>query len=428
MNRIILLLVLLVTFAATVQAQEKYLEVTASGSGQLSFAVASPVRLEGSENPEVAREVADALAFDMTLSGLFQVSSLDLERGGIRPGEFSYAPWKASGAKFVVKSGYSVAAPDRLTLELRLYDVLQEKLLTAKRFTGSSRDARQMAHAFSDEILRTMTGEAGPFTGKIAFVSKRTGNKEIYLMDYDGRTVQQVTKNRSINLNPDFFPNGREIIYTTYRNRNPDLYRRELTTGAEAKVSTQRGLNVTASVAPAGDRIALAMSKDGHSQIYLITPQGKQLARLTSTSALDVSPAWSPDGKRIAFVSDRLGKPQIFVMDADGANIRRLTTSGSYNVEPRWSPKGNKIAYCRQMGGGFQIFLINPDGSDNTQITAEGSNEHPRWSPDGRFITFSSKRGGKEAIYVMRADGTGQTKVSRNGGSDTHPVWSPRGM
>jgi TolB protein len=422
-----MMMALLVSFATTAAAQGTYLEVTASGSGQLSLAVASPVRLEGIENPEMAREVADALAFDMTLSGLFQVAARDLERGGIRPGEFSFAPWKAASAKFVVKSGYSVTSPDRLTLELRLYDVLQEKLLAAKRFTGSTKDARRMAHTFSDEILRTFTGEAGPFTGKIAFVSKRTGSKEIYLMDYDGRNVRQVTKNKSINLNPDFFPNGREIIYTTYKNRNPDLYRREISNGAEAKVSTQRGLNVTAAVAPSGDRIALAMSKDGHSQIYLINTQGKQLARLTNSYALDVSPAWSPDGRQIAFVSDRLGKPQIFVMDADGANIRRLTTSGSYNVEPRWSPKGNRIAYCRQSGGGFQIFLINPDGSGNTQITEEGSNEHPRWSPDGRFITFSSKRGGKEAIYVMRADGTGQTKVSRDGGSDTHPVWSPQG-
>jgi TolB protein len=426
-NRI-MMVVLLVSCAASAPAQEKYLEVTASGSGQLSLAVASPVRLEGSENPEVAREVADALAFDMTLSGLFQVSSKDLEKGGIRPGEFNYASWKAAGFKLVVKSGYSFAGPDRLTLELRLYDVLQEKMLSAKRFTGSTKDARRMAHAFSDEILRTMTGEAGPFTGKIAFVSKRTGNKEIYLMDYDGRNVRQVTKNKSINLNPDFYPNGREIIYTSYQRRNPDLYRREIYSGTETKVSSQRGLNVTAAVAPSGDRIALAMSKDGHSQIYLINTQGKQLARLTSNYALDVSPAWSHDGRQIAFVSDRLGKPQIFVMDADGSNVRRLTTSGSYNVEPRWSPKGDRIAYCRQMGDGFQIFLINPDGSGNTQITDEGSNEHPRWSPDGRFITFSSKRGGKEAIYVMRADGTGQTKVSRNGGSDTHPVWSPRGL
>ena len=425
MNNFLMGVALLLTVVTSASAQESYLEVTASGSNQGSLAVATPIRLEGIENPGVAREVVDALTFDLTLSGLYRVAVGDLERGGIRQGEFNYAPWKAGSDTLLLKSGYSITG-DRLTLELRLFDILLEKQITAKRLAGSVKDVRRLAHAFSDEILRALTGQAGPFTGKIALVSKRTGNKEIYLMDYDGRNLQQLTKNRSINLNPDFFPNGREIIYTTYKNRNPDLYRRELYTGAEAKVSTQRGLNVTASVAPGGEKIALAMSKEGHSQIYIISPQGKQLARLTNSSALEVSPAWSPDGKQIAFVSDRLGKPQIFVVNSDGSDLRRLTTSGSYNVEPRWSPKGKVIAYCRQMGGGFQIFLINTDGSGNTQITTEGSNEHPRWSPDGRFITFSSKRGGKESIYVMRADGSGQTKVSQNGGSDTHPVWSPR--
>jgi len=113
-------------------------------------------------------------------------------------------------------------------------------------------------------------------------------------------------------------------------------------------------------------------------------------------------------------------------MDADGGNVRRLTTSGAYSVSPRWSPKGDRILYCQMEGNGFQIHAINPDGSGDTQLTAEGSNEHPRWSPDGRFITFSSKRGGREAIYVMRADGSGQTNVSRGKGDDSHPSWSPR--
>ena len=85
-----------------------------------------------------------------------------------------------------------------------------------------------MAHSFSDEILLLQTSEKGPFTGKIAFVSKKSGNKEIYLMDYDGHNVQRLTANGSINLNPDFSPNGREIIYTSYKKGNTDLYRRDL--------------------------------------------------------------------------------------------------------------------------------------------------------------------------------------------------------
>ncbi len=421
----IFLTLLAILSPALVHGQQGFLDVTAPGNRQLQFGISACKSLNGGQNPEIVKEIDDVLRFDMTLAGPFSVMSGTggNNNSGIRPGDFNFAPWKAAGADLLVKSGYRVAG-STLTLEFRLYDVFKEKEIVAKRYTGNIRDLRKIAHTFDDQIMLAITGEKGPFTGKIAFVSNRTGNKEIYLMDYDGYNVQRLTRNGSINLNPDFSPNGREIIYTSYKRKNPNLYRRELFTGTEALISARPGVNITGAYSPDGKRIALTMSKEGNSEIYLIDTTGRQLARLTNNQAIDVSPAWSPDGSRIAFTSDRLGRPQIFVMKADGGDLHRLTTSGAYNDRPRWSPKGDRILYCRMEGSGFHIYAINPDGSGDTRLTSEGSNEHPRWSPDGRFITFSSKRGGKEAIYLMRADGSGQTKVSRGNAGDSHPTWS----
>jgi len=422
MTNIFLFLVALL-FPAMVQAQQGYLDVTAPGNRHLQIAIPLSSSFDGVQNPGIANEVNDVLRFDMNLAGPFSVmaGTGSSNNSGIRPGEFDFSPWKAAGADLLVKSAYKVSGKS-ISLEFRLYDVLKGKELVAKRYTGTIRDVRKITHMFDDQIMLTVTGEKGPFTGKIAFVSKQTGNKEICLMDYDGHNIQRLTRNGSINLNPDFSPNSREIIYTSYKRRNPDLFRRELFTGAEAAISHHHGINITGAYSPDGKRIALAMSKDGNSEIYLIDTSGKQLSRLTNNSAIDVSPSWSPDGSRIAFTSDRLGKPQVFIMNSDGSNVRRLTTSGSYNDRARWSPKGDRIVYCR-MEGGFQIYSINPDGSGDTRLTSEGSNEHPRWSPDGRFITFSSTRGG---IYVMRADGSGQTRVSSGNAGDSHPTWSSR--
>jgi TolB protein len=423
----IFLTLLAILSPALVHGQQGFLDVTAPGNRQLQLGISACNSLYGGQNPEIVKEIDDVLRFDMTLAGPFSVMSGTggNNNSGIRPGDFNFAPWKTAGADLLVKSGYRVSG-STLTLEFRLYDVFKEKEIVAKRYTGNIRDLRKIAHTFDDQIMLAITGEKGPFTGKIAFVSNRTGNKEIYLMDYDGYNVQRLTRNGSINLNPDFSPNGREIIYTSYKRKNPNLYRRELFTGTEALISARRGVNITGAYSPDGKRIALTMSKDGNSEIYLIDTTGKQLARLTNNQAIDVSPAWSPDGSHIAFTSDRLGHPQIFVMKADGGDLHRLTTSGAYNDRPRWSPKGDRILYCRMEGNGFHIYAINPDGSGDTRLTSEGSNEHPRWSPDGRFITFSSKRGGKEAIYLMRADGSGQTKVSRGNAGDSHPTWSTR--
>jgi TolB protein len=423
----LLLSLFLFILPENLSGQQGYLEVSAPGNRMLQMAIAPPPPLSAAADSDVARTIVDVLRFDMTMAGPFAVSEPKVteSRSGIRIGEFDMPAWRNAGTDLLIKSGYVVSG-DAVSIEFRLYDVLTEKELAVKRYTGTKNDLRRVVHTFSDDIMAATTGIRGPFTCKMAYVSTATGNKELYLMDYDGQNVQRITRNGSINLYPDFSPNGRELIFTSYKKGNPDLFRRELASGAEARVTTARGTNITGAFAPDGNRIALSMSKDGNAEIYIVTKEGKQLARLTSNEAIDIAPAWSPDSSKMAFVSDRFGKPQVFLMDSDGKNPRRLTTSGAYNVSPRWSPRGDRIAYCRQMNGGFQIFSITPDGSSDTQLTHEGSNEHPRWSPDGRYIAFSSKRGGRESIFIMRSDGTGQTKVSRGNTADSHPVWSPR--
>ncbi|GFO53028.1 protein TolB [Geomonas sp. Red276] len=387
---------------------QTYLDIAAPVSGKPQLVLAPSTTLSGPASPEVAKELSELFSLDLGLAGLFDVTT---------------AGQAAPGAPLLLKSAYAVDG-NSLVIECRLLDQVLNRELTAKRYSGSIKELRRMGHAFSDEVLRALTGEKGPFTGKIAYVTKVSGNKEIFVMDYDGFHPQRLTNNGSININPDFSPSGREIVYTSYKKGNPDLYRREIYTGAEARISARPGINAQGTYSPDGSKIAEVMSKDGNAEIYLISRDGKELARLTRNPAIDVSPAWSPDGKKLVFVSDRLGKPQLFIMDSDGGNVRRLTTEGAYNVTPRWSPKGDRIAYARQVPGGFQIYAINPDGTQDTELTTSGSNEHPRWSPDGRFIVFSSTRDGGEAIYLMRADGSGQTRISRGRGPDSHPTWS----
>jgi TolB protein len=420
-------LLTLLLLPAMLSAQSGYIEVTAPGNRQLKIAVEAPRTLDAVPSADAAKELGDVIVFDINMSGLVQADIREALpfSGGLIFGQVDFNTWQTAGYDLLVRSEYSLKGDD-LTAEFRLYDVLNRKMITAKRYLGHKRDLRRFSHAFCDEVLLQMTGEKGSFTTRIAFVSTRTGNKEIAIMDWDGHNLLPLTRNSSINLNPDFSPDGREIIFTSYKHGNPDLFKRALSSTVEMPVSSRKGLNITGTWSPDGTKIALSLSKDGNAEIYTTSRDGSNPVRLTVNPAIEVSPVWSPDGSRIAFVSDRLGKPQIFIMKTDGSNVHRLTTSGAYNVNPRWSPKGDRIAYARMQGNGFQIYTINTDGSGDTRLTSTGSNENPAWSPDGRFIAFSSKRGGAEEIYVMRADGSGQTRVSQGKGGATQPAWSPR--
>ena len=425
--KIFLLVLFLVVPPAVLHAQPGYIEVTAPGNRQLKLAVDSPHSLDVPANSESSKMASDVIAYDMNMSGVVAAESRSQQpaSGDLSLVDVDFVPWLSAGFDLMVRSEISLK-DGRLTIEFRLFDVINRKLITAKRYLGTAKDLRRFSHSFADEILRAITGEKGVFTTRIAYVSTQTGNKEIYVMDWDGHNPLPLTKNGSINLNPDFSPDGREIIFTSYKRGNPDLYRRSLSNTAEIALSARKGLNITGNWSPDGSKIALALSKDGDTEIYTINKDGSHPVRLTINPALDLYPAWSPDGKQLAFLSDRLGKPQIFIMNANGGDARRLTTSGSYNVNPRWSPKGDRIAYSRMTNGGFSIFTVAPDGSSDTQLTFEGNNENPSWSADGRFICFSSKRSGGGGVYVMRADGSGQTKVSHGKGTYFQPDWSAR--
>lgn len=403
-----------------------YIEVTAPGNRLLKLAIVPPQPLGSTVQPERANEVAEALVFDLTMSGLFTAERRDAAplHQGLGLSVIDYVPWLTAGYDLLIRGEYELRG-EELALEFRLFDVLNKKPLLIKRYLGTSKDLRRFSHAFSDEVLATLTGLRGSFTSRLAFVSNQRGNKEIFMMDWDGHNVRQITTSGAITLSPDISPDGRELLFTSYKRGNPDMYKRALSSSVEVPVSSRPGVNITGAWSPDGTKIALALSKDGNTELYTINRDGSAPERLTVTNAANLSPAWSPDGSKIAFVSDRFGKPHIFIMDANGGNVQRLTTNGGNNFNPAWSPKGDKIAYTH-MAGGFQIFTINPDGSGDSQLTTVGSNERPRWSPDGRLIAFSSKRDGGEAIYVMRADGSGQTRVSRTPGKSQHPTWSPR--
>ena len=58
-----------------------------------------------------------------------------------------------------------------------------------KRALGELKYLRFIVHKIDNEIIKVLTGVPGIFTTKIAFVSNITGNKEIYVSDYDGHNI-----------------------------------------------------------------------------------------------------------------------------------------------------------------------------------------------------------------------------------------------
>jgi TolB protein len=405
---------------------------TIFGPGTRSYPIAvSPLRnLSGSAGSGVGSQFADILDRNLNIVGLFKV----IDRGAFieKPDSSGYTVdtinfdnWSVLGALALVKGAYTVEG-DRLTLEVRLFDVYQHRQLAGRRYNGPVGDVRRMANRFADEIMLQFTGERGPFDSRIAFVSTRASRfKEIYVMSPDGGDVQQLTRNQTLSLSPAWSPDSETLYITSYKRGNPDLFSISLVSGREALISKRKGLNLGGRPSPDGDTIAATIEKDGNAEIVLMNRSGDILRQLTDSWAIDVSPSWSPDGRQLAFCSNRTGTPQIYVIDAGGGTPRRVTFGGSYNTSPAWSPRGDRIAYVNRSEGNFNVFTIKPDGSDVRQLTqGAGDNEDPSWAPDGRYLVFSSTRGGRRQLFATDTTGLTQVQLTRSGGDDSSPAWS----
>jgi TolB protein len=405
---------------------------TIFGPGAKAFPVAVAELQSGGGNRAAAKQFADIVTSDLTMSGLMHVIPRDryiepIEGSGVTDSTINFADWSVLGALALVK-GTLTSEGGTLVVEARLFDVSQRRQLVGRRYRGSAADVRRMAHKFADEIMEQLTHERGPFDSQVAFLSKRGGRfKDLYVVSLDGGDVRRLTSNNTLNLAPSWAANAKSLLFTSYQRGNPDLFSVDVQTKRMAKVSSLRGMNI-GRWSPDGSQLAVATEQEsGNPDIVLLGRDGAVRRRLTDHWAIDVSPSWSPDGTQLAFCSARSGAPQIYIISTDGSGLRRVTHEGSYNTSPSWSPKGDRIAYASRIGGRFQVFTVKVDGSGYQQVTSTvGTNEDPSWSPDGRYLVFSSTRGGRAALYVADAMGQNQVQLTEGNGDDTSPAWSSR--
>lgn len=380
----------------------------------------------------LARDLAQVIADDLQFSGLFQV----LPPQGYPAGFTSLDPdvqrldrdaWAATKCEHLV---YGNLKQDGATLvtEFRLFDLFSKNQVFGLELKVDKNFPRLAAHHFSEQVIKNLEGTPGIGTSEICFSAGTTGSKEIYVSDYDGANMQQVTKHNSISIKPKFSPDGTKIAYLSFKDRYSFLYVFNRMTGVSTPLSKEVGLNIAPAWSPDGRQLAQVLSKDGNNEIYLRNADGTNLRRLTRNRDLDTSPVFSPDGSRIAFVSDRGGNPQIFVMSSNGDAATRLSFQGGSSYDPAWSPDGKYIAYVAEKSGeGLEIYIMGADGTGHRRLTdSQGSNESPSWSPDSRHVIYFSTRNGQKALYTYTIETNEERRVPRLTMSCEGPCWGPR--
>lgn len=267
---------------------------------------------------------------------------------------------------------------------------------------------------------------------RIAFMTNRDGDFEIYIMNRDGSNQTNLTSHEAADGLPAWSARANAFVFASNRGQTTMGLYRMGRDGSAPSVLVEEVPAIPIPLIWSSTGEWLAFGSGTGADIYLLDPVEGQLINLTENPAQDNFEDWSPDGQQILFTSDRAGVPALYSMRIEGGVPILLTDLDSGNAAGRWSPLGSKIAFMSDRDQDVDIYLMDVDGSNTVRLTdTPGFDGYPRWSPDGSKIAFLTSRDGNSEIYVMNADGSEQTNLTNSPTSEESVqgdfAWSPDG-
>jgi WD40 repeat protein len=167
-------------------------------------------------------------------------------------------------------------------------------------------------------------------------------------------------------LEPQFSPDGRRIAFVSTRSGNSEIWVCN-SDGSNAVQLTSFGgpFVTTPRWSPDGEKIAFDSNAGGEFDIYVIGVNGGKVQRMTTHPANNGNPSWSRDGHWIYFDSARTGEQRVFKIPADGGEAIQVTQDGGF--APLESPDGKFLYYTKALYA-TTLWKVPIEGGQATKI------------------------------------------------------------
>jgi TolB protein len=409
--------VVLLCFACSARA-ELTIEITGAGEHQIPLSL---VHFAGEEKM-VGQPISGVVANDLLRTGLFKMID-PAGRAPHEPVDVRYDEWP--GVDALVIGNVRSLDGGRVEVRFRLMDMVRRTELVGLSVTARSEQLRAIGHRVADLIFEKLTGSAGVFSTRIAYVNRESKKYRLVVADSDGYGEQTLLALNEPILSPAWSPDGSQIAYVSFERGHASVFAQSLATRQRTLLADFPGSNSAPTWSPDGKQLAMVLTRDGNSQLYLVHSDGSDLRRITFSEAIDTEPSFLPDGKSLLFTSDRGGSAQVYRVPVEGGSVERLTFEGANNFSPRPSPDGKYFVYSHFVDGVFYIAVQDFENRQMQVLTGGGWEKKPSFAPNGKLVLFATESQGRGILATVSSDGRVKQKMVAQRGDIREPIWGP---
>jgi len=247
-------------------------------------------------------------------------------------------------------------------------------------------------------------GLLSPDKSQILFVSDRSGNDDLFLINRDGGGLRQLTFHEEKDFLPHWSPDGQQIVFTSRRDGNFEIYTIKPDGTGLKRLTNDPQIDEAPKWSPDGKKIAFfSLREGGNPDLYLVDPDGSQLERITTDEGVETFPNWSPDGRHLSFTRVHLPErnPDIHRLDLATKTWAKIYGSKGRDFATAWLDNDHLVFYGDQSGN-YEIYQVDKNDQTLIQLTDDPAAESfPSPGYDDNTLLFTSDRSGQERLYWL---------------------------
>jgi serine/threonine protein kinase len=231
--------------------------------------------------------------------------------------------------------------------------------------------------------------EGGAIVGKDGRVLYATFSHQtdLYVQNLDGTGAERLTRHTHDNFEARISPDGTKVVYVSSRTGNPEIWLIDRSSGRERQLTDRDAGDWSPNWSPDGREVVFGSNVDGPPSLWVVTIDGGALRKLGDHDMPVGAPRWSPDPAVIGFLTFEGGTGTLYVTDPQGASVREVLDDVD---DFEWYRDAQHVIYKAALPGGRMEMRVADIESGDSKLLYNEPFRELAVAPDGSAVSFLS--------------------------------------